>query len=221
MDVVDRWTGRHACALQSALRMTHDEFSEKLGVARRTVATWHARPSVILRPDLQKTLDAAYESATAAVRARFSNSLNLRDIDHTAPQGRALTVAIAVVVKGGHVLLVCRRDTEVTGLTWAFPAGVVKPGSSSEIAAVREVLAETGIHCGIRVGLGSRLHPVTGVLCDYWLCDFLAGDVENRDPDENVSAIWVPLAALTKFVPPERIFAPVLQALEEDHERPA
>lgn len=221
MDVIERWTGRHACALQAALRQTHDEFSEMLGVARRTVATWHARPDVVLRADLQRVLDAAYETSPAAARARFLQQLNPNAQEPMVSQARALTVAIAVVVKGSNVLLVCRRDADVAGLRWQFPAGVVKPGASAESVAIRETLAETGIHCAIREPLGSRLHPVTGVQCDYYLCEFLAGDVENRDPDENISAIWVPVSALTRFVPVEQIFAPVLHALEEDHERPA
>lgn len=221
MDVVDRWTGRHACALQSALRMTHDEFAASLGVARRTVAAWHANPAVILRPDMQRALDTAHERATATARARFAHHLNPHEPDRDAGQGRALTVAIAVVVKSGHVLLVCRRDADTAGITWQFVAGVVKPGASPEIAAVRETLAETGIHCAVRESLGSRLHPVTGVHCDYYLCDYLAGEVENRDPDENVSAIWAPRTALTRFIPAQQIYPPVLHAIEEDHERPA
>lgn len=220
MDVVDRWTGRHACALQAALRMTGDEFASYLGIGRRTVAAWHANPAVILRSDMQRILDTAHERASAAARARFAHQLN-QGGGRPAIQGRALAVAIAVVVKSGHVLLVCRRDADTAGITWQFVAGVVKPGASPELAAVRETLAETGIHCAIREHLGSRLHPVTGVHCDYYLCDYLTGDVENRDADENVSAIWAPRATVTKFIPASQIFPPVLHALEEDlSERP-
>ncbi|GII89472.1 hypothetical protein Ssi03_74620 [Sphaerisporangium siamense] len=220
MDVVDRWTGRHACALQAALRMTHDEFAESLGVARRTVAAWHGRPAVVLRSDMQRALDTAYERAPATARARFMQHLG-RLQRGPGKQEQALTVAIAVVVKDGHVLLVCRRDAETAGITWQFVAGVVKPGVAPEIIAVRETFAETGVHCSVRTHLGSRLHPVTGVHCDYYLCDYLAGDVENRDPEENVSAIWALQTALTRFIPPEQIYAPVLDAIEENHERPA
>lgn len=216
MDVVDRWTGRHACALQSALRMTGDEFAAALGVARRTVASWHARPDMVLRADMQRVLDAAHERASAAARARFAHHLNQHQRVPETGQGRALTVAIAVVVKDSHILLVCRRDAETAGITWQFVAGVVKPGMAPEMVAVRETLAETGVHCAVRAHLGSRLHPVTGVHCDYHLCDYLAGDVENRDPEENVSAIWAPQSALTRFIPPEQIFPPILHALEED-----
>ena len=214
MDVVAEWTGRHACALQAALRLSQEEFAGHLGIARRTVASWHAKPAMILRPDLQRALDTAHERAPAAARARFTHYLNPvppQSVGH----GQALTVAIAVVTRPGYVLLVCRRDAETSGLTWTFPSGVVKPGAAAELAAVRETLAETGIHCAVRAPLGERLHPVTGVHCDYYLCDYLAGDVENRDADEHVSVIWAPVEALTRFIPADQLYPPILHALEE------
>jgi 8-oxo-dGTP diphosphatase len=126
----------------------------------------------------------------------------------------ALVVAIAIVVREADVLVVCRREMDPSGITWQFPAGIVKPGASAEIVAVRETLAETGIHCTIRAELGERVHPLTGVLCRYFMCDFLAGDVQNRDVTENVDAIWAARRDLTRFIPAERIFPPILQALE-------
>jgi DNA-binding XRE family transcriptional regulator len=58
--VIDQWTGRHATALQAALRMSQDEMAALLGVAKRTIASWHERPEVVIRPELQRALDTAY-----------------------------------------------------------------------------------------------------------------------------------------------------------------
>jgi len=44
---------------------------------------------------------------------------------------------------------------------------VVKPGVPPATAAVRETLAETGVHCTVLRPLGSRIHPITGVDCHY------------------------------------------------------
>jgi DNA-binding transcriptional regulator YiaG len=44
MEPVLEWTGRLASALQRALRMSNEEFAEHLGVAARTVSTWHQKP---------------------------------------------------------------------------------------------------------------------------------------------------------------------------------
>ena len=214
MDVVDRWTGRHAAALQAALRMTHDEFAERLGVGRRTVAYWHGNPDATPRPELQRALDTLLDRATPSERARFAHQLD--DTPRPAGEPLALTVAIAIVVRGRDVLLVHRRD-DTAGLRWQFVAGMVKPGQRCENVAVRETLAETGIHCTVTERLGGRLHPITGVRCEYYLCNYLAGDVENRDADENVSVIWAPRADLTKFVPANLIYPPALHALEKEH----
>ncbi|GLH97143.1 NUDIX hydrolase [Phytohabitans aurantiacus] len=216
MEVVDQWTGQHACALQFALRMTQDEFAESLGVARRTIANWHEKPEIVLRPELQRALDTAYEQASEQAKLRFARQLKANDaVDTEASNGVALTVAIAIVLNGADVLIVCRRDSDPSGITWQFPAGIVKPGASPSTVAVRETLAETGIHCAIRERLGRRLHPLSGVDCDYFLCDYLTGTVENRDASENVDAIWVPWQDVTRFIPEDRIFPPILRSLEE------
>jgi 8-oxo-dGTP diphosphatase len=124
-------------------------------------------------------------------------------------------VSIAIVARDAEVLVVCRRDSDPSGITWQFPAGIVKPGASPRAIAVRETLAETGIHCSIREYLGSRVHPKSDVNCEYFLCDFLAGNVENRDTSENIAAMWVPRSDVTRFIPKDIIYPPVLRQLEE------
>jgi 8-oxo-dGTP diphosphatase len=51
-------------------------------------------------------------------------------------------------------------------------------------------------------------------LCDYFLCEYLTGTAENRDVVENVSVIWVERDSLMRFIPKDRIFPPILEALE-------
>ncbi|MGH3713729.1 MAG: NUDIX domain-containing protein [Micromonosporaceae bacterium] len=223
MDVVDEWDGRRACALQGALRMTGEEFAEKLGTAVRTVRDWHGRPDMKPRQQQQQALDTLLEFAPESARRRFQQSLRSPDVDvapnHEAAgegsQVQALTVAIALVVTDDKALLVCRRYNDGSGILWQFPAGVVKPGSDPRSVAVRETLAETGVHCAVGKRLGSRLHPLTGVYCDYYLCDYLAGEPENMDPVENASVIWAPRQEVTRFIPENEIYPPVLHALME------
>lgn len=208
MDVIETWSGRHAVALQAAMRATNEEFARLLGVAVRTVASWHATPATVPRREMQRALDTLHEKATPAERRRFNALLHP---DGTA-QAQALRVAIAVVVRGHDVLLVCRRGEDA--LSWQFPAGVVKPGGSPSAVAVQETLAETAVHCTVRQHLGTRVHPQTGVLASYEFCEYLAGEARNVDAVENLDATWVPISSLTKFIPTERIYPPVLQALE-------
>jgi len=124
-----------------------------------------------------------------------------------------LTVAIAIVHTDEQTLLVCRRDE--AGGSWQFPAGVVKPGADPAAVAVQETLAETGVHCRVERHLGRRLHPLTQVMCEYFLCDYLTGAPDNRDPVENLTVTWVDNAKLTRFIRKESIFPPVLDLFAE------
>jgi DNA-binding transcriptional regulator YiaG len=59
MDVVTGWTGRTACALQAALRMSNDAFAAHLDLGVRTVADWHKKPGLRPQPESQQLLDTA------------------------------------------------------------------------------------------------------------------------------------------------------------------
>lgn len=235
MELTSGWTGRTACALQAALRLSNESFAGQLGIGVRTVASWHQKSTLRPQSEMQQILDTKLEQASAAVKARFAALV----ADQSAARGvdtgsehddgtveaerrlgadpsaaAALRVAIAVVVKDSDVLVVCRRGDDGGGISWQFPAGMVKPGVSSEVVAVRETLSETGVHCSVVRQLGSRIHPITNVLCDYLLCEYLAGDAQNMDIIENVSVVWVDRKILPRFIPPDRIFPPVLEVLE-------
>ncbi|MFF1341104.1 NUDIX hydrolase [Streptomyces sp. NPDC058290] len=186
--------------------MTNESFAAHLKIAPRTVAKWHAAPDDEPSSQMQRILDTAYAEADISVRERFK--LLIRP---PQPQAAALRVAIAIVRRGAEVLLVQRRDGG--DLHWQFPAGVVKPGAEVAAVAVKETRAETGVHCTVRQALGSRLHPTTGVEASYLLCDHLMGEASNLDPAENAEAAFVPVASLTRFIPPDRIYRPVLDAL--------
>jgi hypothetical protein len=72
MDLVTGWTGRAACALQAALRMSNEAFAAHLGIGVRTVAAWHQKPGLRPRPEMQQVLDAALARAPATAGERFA-----------------------------------------------------------------------------------------------------------------------------------------------------
>lgn len=209
MDDVQQWTGQKAARLQDAFEMTQEEFAGKLGVSVRSVAAWRANPQMIPQAETQRILDTTYGMAGDAVRRRF---IHLSRPAQQQPEAQALRVAIAVVRRGGEVLLVCRQDG--TDITWQFPAGIVKPGGSAQKVAVRETLDETGVHCMVREHAGERLHPVTRALCSYFICDYVHGEAVNGDSSENAAVAWAPIAELSRFIPEDRIYPPILEALE-------
>lgn len=205
MDVIGKWTGGSAAQLQDALRMTNQAFAARLGAVERTIAGWHSRPGMVPSPDMQAALDTLYERADASVRLRFMEGLR------PAVTAQALRVAIAIVRRGDEVLLVCRRGDD--SLSWQFPAGMVKPGRTPAVVAVEETHAETGVRCAVRQHLGTRVHPVTGVVADYQLAEYLMGEATNRDDRENDAVAWVPIVDLTRFIPAAKIFPPILEVL--------
>ncbi|MGH3434319.1 MAG: NUDIX domain-containing protein [Thermocrispum sp.] len=170
------WSGRTACALQKALRMSNEAFAEHLDVGVRTVATWHQRPDRVPQTDTQQLLDTALERAPEAAKQRFAQLIGDADSAPPPPEDTvALRVAIAVVVRDSEVLLVQRRGEDGGGISWQFPAGMIKPGAKAEKVAVREALGETDVHCAVVRHLGRRLHPVTHVVAEYLLCEYLGG----------------------------------------------
>ena len=191
--------------------MTNEAFAERLGISARTITRWHASPEMVHRTEVQQILDLAYEGAGEAVQRRFG--LLIRPpVGRDPAQVQSLRVAIAVVIRGDDVLMVCRRgDGEIR---WQFPAGMVKPGADPATVAVQETHGETGVHCTVRSRLGDRVHPVTGVVADYYLCDYLAGEAANLDAVENVDVAWAPRSAVTRFIPTDKIYPPILEALE-------
>jgi hypothetical protein len=70
--MVTGWTGRLACTLQSALRMSNEAFAAHLGVGVRTVASWHQKPSLRPRPEMQQILDSALVRAPEVAKERFT-----------------------------------------------------------------------------------------------------------------------------------------------------
>src|SRR6266702_4049112 len=72
MEMLDAWTGRTACALQEAFRLSNELFAKKLNVSVRTVAAWHQKPELRPKSGIQQVLDATLEKAPPAVRARFA-----------------------------------------------------------------------------------------------------------------------------------------------------
>ncbi len=69
---VTGWTGRTACALQAALRLSQEAFAARLGISARTVAAWHKKPHIKPQSEMQQVLDTALEQASPSAAARFA-----------------------------------------------------------------------------------------------------------------------------------------------------
>jgi DNA-binding transcriptional regulator YiaG len=74
---VPEWNGRLATALRESLRMTMEEFAERLNMSHRAVAYWSARPDTILSKATQRFLDTLLEHSPAAAQSRFAKLAGL------------------------------------------------------------------------------------------------------------------------------------------------
>lgn len=110
------------------------------------------------------------------------------------------TIAAAIIVENGQVLMVRRRVKEGQ-LSWQFPAGEVESGESNEQAAVRETREEVGLTVAAVELLGDRVHPATGRTMAYVACKVLKGSPYVADEEELAEVEWCNRAKLTKYVP--------------------
>lgn len=136
---IAHWTGREAAALQSALRLTNQTFADRLGIARRTVAGWHADPVMMPRMEMQQLLDELLSRLSPAELDRFHGCLSTDGESGTTTAGsEALRAAIAIVAGEQGVLVVRRRADNSVPVNWQFPAGIIKPeGRPSASRSVR------------------------------------------------------------------------------------
>ncbi|MGB3438578.1 MAG: transcriptional regulator [Actinophytocola sp.] len=72
MGSVDGWTGRTACALQAAMRMSNEAFAQHLDIGARTVSGWHQKPTLRPQSEMQQLLDTVLDRASPAIKARFA-----------------------------------------------------------------------------------------------------------------------------------------------------
>jgi hypothetical protein len=125
VEVVDVWTGRHARALQRALRMTNERFAETLGTAVRTVATWHANPDREPTMEMQAALDTLLERASEHAQARFAKFTDSPD-NHDVPDADDLAVAERRLLDDPNMRAAC---------DWLDAAARRSPGSARQDVA--------------------------------------------------------------------------------------
>jgi len=204
-------------------RLTFEEFAE---FAER-FAREHREPGTLSARHLQRLVtgrrhDGRPLGTVRPATARLLERIFQTDIDKllTKPspadstrEGMALRVAVAVVTRGQEVLMVRRRAEAHDDIEWQFPAGIIKPGRAPAATAAQEAFNETGIHCEPIKALGSRIHPVTQVHCEYVLCRYLTGEPTNRDSVENFDALWVERDAVTGLIPEDQMFPAILDLL--------
>ncbi|MFF1544107.1 NUDIX hydrolase [Streptomyces sp. NPDC058291] len=121
-------------------------------------------------------------------------------------------LSMAVIVSGGKLLMIRRRERE-GDLLWALPGGAIEDGETPELAAVRETSEETGLVVAATKVLGERVHPKTHRTMSYIACELLEGEAKVADADELDAVAWVGLDEIPDKVP-YGLFGPVQEYLD-------
>lgn len=122
MTVIDQWTGRHARALQAAMRLTSEAFAEHLGISPRTVAKWRKRPDMVPSPQLQEALDTSLNLASPGAQTRFAASVGLTQDDSPALDDSMVDQLHAAMSELSRVLAVLQTaDGQPAGGTATEP----------------------------------------------------------------------------------------------------
>ncbi|GAA3599449.1 helix-turn-helix domain-containing protein [Kribbella ginsengisoli] len=104
MTVIDQWTGRHARALQAAMRLTSEAFAEHLGISPRTVAKWRRRPDIVPSAQLQEALDTSLRLASPEAQTRFAASVGVPQTEQAALDDSMVDQLHAVAGKLSRIL---------------------------------------------------------------------------------------------------------------------
>ena len=112
-----------------------------------------------------------------------------------APKRRVPCVGALVHDDEGRLLVVRRGREPGLGL-WSVPGGRVEPGESDDVAVVREVLEETGLHVSVGARVGTVLRDgVAGEIYDIrdYACAVLGPDVPTSPvPGDDAAEVrWV------------------------------
>ena len=120
-----------------------------------------------------------------------------------------------VINEKEEVLLVLREDFRI----WALPGGGVEPDETTEQAAVRETLEETGYRVEILQYIGEYWRPQMshgkGDLRHVFLAQAIGGTPAQHD-DESIDVRWFPANAL-----PKRMFRFSREHIDDALARPA
>lgn len=132
MATAPSWTGETASILQTAMRMTNEEFAERLGVSVRTVAGWRERPDRSPTNVTQQILDTALAQAPQDVQERFTSLVADRGPEDAEPTKSELVEAGRRLNEDRHIGAALEWLDHAAG--WA--AGVARRAVAARFAAV-------------------------------------------------------------------------------------
>jgi mutator protein MutT len=102
---------------------------------------------------------------------------------------------LAVIERGGSVLLALRPAGAHLAGHWEFPGGRIEPGETPEACVIRELREELGVQVRVtgRLGVVEHAYPDRRVRLHCLRCAITAGDPRPLASD---GLRWVPIQSL-------------------------
>jgi len=126
------------------------------------------------------------------------------------------TVAAAVMVRDGKVLIARRKTDLSNGGRWEFPGGKLKAGETPRNCLKRELMEELGITVTVseKMGTGAYEDGCQSIRLLFYRTEWDAGRIRLRDHSE---IRWVAARQLKNFdlTPADRDFAKFLELAEK------
>jgi 8-oxo-dGTP diphosphatase len=102
---------------------------------------------------------------------------------------------VAVIVRGGCLLVIRRSASVVAPRKYCFPGGGIEDGESEEQALMRELLEELGVQISPTRQLWESVTP-WGVQLAWWLADLDVNAEPMPNPDEVESVHWLSISEM-------------------------
>ena len=133
-------------------------------------------------------------------------------MEQTIPDDPGRRGAVAIILRGGRMLVIRRSRNVVAPLTYCFPGGGIEDGESEEIALVREGAEEIGVTVRPLRRLW-RCVTAWKVHIAWWLAEMDPAEVAVPNPAEVESIHWCTareMAELPGLLDSNRIFLEML-----------
>lgn len=120
--------------------------------------------------------------------------------ESSPPQGKAIPVVAAVIVRDRRLLLCQRPDGPHLPLLWEFPGGKIDAGETPGAALVRELREELGV----RAHVGALVHEVAHTYPEkrVWIRFFVTRIDGEPTPIVHRDLRWVALRQLHRYAAP-------------------
>jgi ADP-ribose pyrophosphatase YjhB (NUDIX family) len=106
----------------------------------------------------------------------------------------SLGVGGIVLHSDAAAILLIQRNQEPNRGSWTLPGGFVESNETADVAVVREVREETGLHCAVAGLVGFRNRPDPDVNTSYvvFLLQIMGGQLIQGPTDEIIQGGFYP-----------------------------